>query len=69
VIQVRETHAVDENRVTAPAPSALLLSAEERACLVRHLFVLGASPNTEVLIGDDPSHHRRVGHGDWLAMA
>jgi hypothetical protein len=36
---------------------------------VRHLFVLGASPSTEVLIGDDPSHHRRVGRGDWLATA
>jgi hypothetical protein len=36
---------------------------------VRHLFVLGASPTTEVLIGDAPSQRRRVGRGDWLAMA
>jgi hypothetical protein len=34
------------------------------ACPIRrHLFVLGASPSTEVLIGDGPSHHRRVGRG------
>jgi hypothetical protein len=53
----------------AGAERALALGGGASMLWVRHLFVLGASPSTEVLIGDDPSHHRRVGRGDWLATA
>jgi hypothetical protein len=36
---------------------------------VRHPFVIGASPSTEVLIRDDPPHQRRQGRGGWPALA